>query len=68
MGNWTAVAPDGSVYVADLVAIHHFTANGAPLGAWQVGGIGVVSGIAVDGVGRVYVAGFGSRVIVRYVP
>jgi len=63
-----AVGVDGTVYVADLFSIHHFSGEGVPLGAWGVGDIGGVWGLAVDAQGRVYVAANGTKQIVRYVP
>ncbi len=62
------VAVDGTVYVADLSSIRHFTGDGALLGAWGVGDIGGVWGLAVDSQGRIYVAANGTKQIVRYVP
>ena len=63
-----AIGLDGSLYVADLTTIRHFTGDGAPLGAWGVGGIGGVWGLGVDAQGRIYVAANATQQIVRYVP
>jgi len=65
---YITVAPDGTVYVADQGAIRHFAGSGASLGMWMAGSVGGVSGIAVDGAGQVYVGGYGTMNVVRYVP
>lgn len=63
-----AIGLDGSLYVADVSTIRHFTGERAPLGAWGVGGIGGGWGLGVDAQGRIYVAVNATQQIVRYVP
>lgn len=46
-----AIGLDGSLYVADVSTIRHFTGDGVPLGAWGVRGIGGVWGPGVDAQG-----------------
>lgn len=62
------VGSDGTVYATDQWTIHHFTGTGTLIGEWGVGDIGGAVGFGVDSQGRVYVAGFGGKRIVRYVP
>jgi tripartite motif-containing protein 71 len=59
-----ALAPDGSLYVADygLQAIVHFTRDGQPAGRLDPGGSWHPQDVAVDADGRVLGAGIGDRI------
>ena len=63
------LAPDGTLYITDGDVIRRFTGDGALLAAWETGNeVGGIGGLAVDGAGRVYVAGLSNHAVVRYVP
>jgi len=46
------VGVDGTLCVADLFTIRHFSGDGVPVGAWAVGNIGGIWGLAVDAEGE----------------
>jgi hypothetical protein len=64
-----AVGPNGSVYAADEKVIRRLTSSGGLIGAWSADGrLGDVAGLALDSAGRLYVAGWFGKNVLRYEP